>query len=64
MIYIYTHISGQIIVTSAKVTPNGGLVRESPLLAVDRVWQGDGILPIKHVTSAFRGKVFALRGCT
>ena len=24
------HISGQIIATSAEVTPNGGLVRESP----------------------------------
>ena len=24
------HISGQIITTSAEVTPNGGLVRESP----------------------------------
>ena len=39
-------------------------VRGSPLLAVDRVWQGHGISPIKHVTSAFRGKVFAVRGCT
>ena len=27
---IYIYISGQIIATSAEVTPNGGLVRESP----------------------------------
>ena len=28
--YIYIYISGQTIPTSAEVTPNGGLVRESP----------------------------------
>ena len=27
--YIYLHEAGQIIATSAEVTPNGGLVRES-----------------------------------
>ena len=28
---VYEKVSGQFITTSAKVTPNGGLVRESPL---------------------------------
>ena len=27
---VLVHFSGQIIATSAEVTPNGGLVRESP----------------------------------
>ena len=30
ILVIYIYISGQIIPTSAEVTPNGGLVRESP----------------------------------
>ena len=33
--YIYNYISGQFITTSAEVTPNGGLVRESPPKWID-----------------------------
>ena len=36
-------------------------VRESPLLAVDRVWQGHGILPMKHATSAVLFEVKCLQ---
>ena len=35
-------------------------VSKRRMLAVDRLWQGHGILPIKHVTSAFKGRVFAV----
>ena len=32
-----SHVSGQIITTSAKVTLNGGLVRESPQIPLIQV---------------------------
>ena len=42
-VYIYTYISGQIIATSAEVTPNGSLVRDSPNNALN---SGLGIIVI------------------
>ena len=36
-LYAYLHISGQIIATSYDLTPNGGLVREIPLLGKSRL---------------------------
>ena len=41
--YIYIYISGQIMMTSAEVTLNGGLVRESPQNALN---SGLGIILI------------------
>ena len=37
-VYIYISISGQIITTSAEVTPNGGLVRETSLFQGNPGW--------------------------
>ena len=45
MIFIYIYISGQIIVTSHDLTPNGGLVREIPLFQGYPGWWNTIIWP-------------------